>query len=290
MASANQKDPKGAAKPKAPAQAAAKPKAAPDAKPSARLNVAGHQQRDCFLNNPDVLPEWPLESLTAPPSRRRRSRVTHIFFLLDRSGSMSSIQTETIEGFNSFISRAKTSGEKAAVTLALFDDEFDVVTERVTIDKFELINDRRYVPRGMTPLLDAMARTIVLADRAVVGDLVNAEDVLIVAMTDGGENASHHMTNHALARVIADREGLGYEFLYLGANQDSFAEAAQMGVRHAGDWEANERGTRLNLARSERLMRAKMAGTRLDSMTIEQMAITDEDAQLVDEDSKDASR
>lgn len=250
---------------------------------SARLGVGPRRTEPVHLLHPDGLPEWPSDSITFPPSRRRRSQVTHIFFLLDRSGSMEPIQADTIEGFNGFLTRAQQSGERAAITLALFDDEFDVVANRVAIDKFEPIDEQRYVPRGMTPLLDAMARTIVLADRAVIGDVVNADDVLIVVMTDGCENASHHMTNQSLAKVIEHREAAGYEFLYLGANQDSFDEAAKMGVSHSGDWDATQRGARLNLARSERIMRAKMSGTRLDSMSEAELSITDADEKLVDD-------
>ena len=136
----------------------------------------------------------------------------------------------------------------------------------------------------MTPLLDSLGRAIVLADRVVVAGNVGPSDVLVVTVTDGGENASHNVSARRLRQVIQSRERLGYEFLYLGANQDSFSEAANMGVRYARNWNATDRGTRVNMARSGRLMSAKIAGKRLDSLSEENFDLSDADERQVDAD------
>ena len=253
---------------------------------SERLGVARDQgsPRNPEFGNPAALPKWPIRNLELPKRESEPEKVAHIYLLIDRSGSMGSIWDPTVESVNRFVARAKDSGESAVLTVAVFDDEFDVVVDHQPIEDVRVIDPAEFPPRGMTPLFDASGRMLVLADRRVVGGDVSPGDVLIVTVTDGGENASRRMSGDRLRQVIANREGHGYEFLYLGANQDSYAEAAKMGVSTARDWDASDEGTRVNMARAERLMRMKMGGERLACCLELDLDISEADRILADVD------
>lgn len=246
-------------------------------RPSERLNVSG------FNKLPEQPSGWPVEQLSeliAPEGPAVR-RITQIFMVLDRSGSMDVIRSATLEGINAFIERAKESNEEARFTLATFSTDYSLVVDSLDLTAVRALSSRDYQPSGGTALLDAFARTIKLADDHVANGTVVPDDVLFVVMTDGEENSSQHYTRSGLARLIADRERHGYEFLYLGANQDSFDEAASMGVRHAADWDGTEYGAQLNMERASRIAAMKMSGTRLEHMDQSLIEATAEDAERV---------
>jgi Mg-chelatase subunit ChlD len=150
-----------------------------------------------------------------------------IWFLIDRSGSMTSIADDVVTGFDRFFAEQRSVASTATVTVVQFDDEqpHDVIIDRRPLDTVTSIRDR-FAPRGMTPLYDATAR---LLDRAEAhrGD---PDDQLVVILTDGMENASHEWTRDTLFRRISRLRSKGWTFVFLGANQDSYAAGSQMAM------------------------------------------------------------
>ena len=155
--------------------------------------------------------------------------LTHIYFLLDRSGSMTSIRNETIAGFDSFIAEQRKTPGACAVTLAQFDNEYD----EVYVDReFASVPSLELNPRGSTALLDALGRLIVTAGErlAKLSESERPGSVIVGVMTDGYENASQDWT-HAKIKALIEQQTRDYawEFLYLGADQDAIEEGAKMG-------------------------------------------------------------
>jgi len=159
-----------------------------------------------------------------------RSDLTHLYFLLDRSGSMQSIKTDTEGGFAAFIEEQKKAPGECQVTLAQFDDEYDVVyADRPLADVPAL----DLQPRGSTALLDAMGRTITEAGARLAGlpDDQRPGTVIVAIMTDGMENASREWTHPAIKALVTQQSGQwGWQFMYMGADQDAVEVGAQLGV------------------------------------------------------------
>lgn len=162
---------------------------------------------------------------------------THIVVLLDRSGSMDAVKDETISGFNYFLKEQKTVGDNASLTLVQFDSEStDVVHEARPVRDVPNLNGDTYQPRGSTPLLDALGQTINSTGRtlAAIPETNRPDKVVFVAITDGQENASHKFTKARVKEMIDHQtETYNWQFIYLGANQDAFAEAGAVGIRKA---------------------------------------------------------
>jgi Mg-chelatase subunit ChlD len=174
---------------------------------------------------------------------------THICFVLDRSGSMATIADDVVGGFNTFLADQQADGTDAVMTLVQFDtqDPFEVVADAVPIAEMVPLTGATFVPRGATPLLDALARAIahVSARQAKLAQLhVAPDDVLVVAFTDGEENSSVEVTRAQLFGLIKGREAAGWTFAYMGANQDAYAEAGGMGLDagRAAGWAADADG------------------------------------------------
>ncbi len=162
----------------------------------------------------------------------------HIYFVLDRSGSMQSIASDVIGGFNSFLAAQRAEGTDAVMTLVQFDsqDSHEVVVDAVTLDKVRDLHAATFVPRGGTPLFDAMGHAI--ADATIRAEkrraaAEQAEEILFVTFTDGGENQSVEYTKEKVFDLIKRREAAGWTFAYLGANQDAYAEGAAIGYSPA---------------------------------------------------------
>jgi Mg-chelatase subunit ChlD len=162
----------------------------------------------------------------------------HIYFLLDRSGSMESIADDVIGGFNSFLAAQRSDGPDALMTLTQFDsqDAHEVLCDSVTINEVADLTPRSFIPRGGTPLYDAMGHliadaTIRAEKRATSG--LPSEAILCVTFTDGEENQSREYTRDKIFELIKKREDKGWSFAYLGANQDSYAEAGAIGFAPA---------------------------------------------------------
>lgn len=161
--------------------------------------------------------------------------VTHLYLLLDRSGSMESIRADVIGGFNRFLAAQQRDGEDALVTLVQFDsvDPQEVVHDAVPVADVAPLDDATFVPRGGTPLLDATGLLLARAKeraarRAKKGKA--AEEILFVTITDGEENQSREVTREQLVRRITRLEAKGWTFAFLSAGLDAYGEARGMGI------------------------------------------------------------
>ena len=159
--------------------------------------------------------------------------ITELVFILDRSGSMSGLEADTIGGFNSLIKDQKKADGKAFVTTVLFDTEFIYVHDRADINTVPPMTERDYVPRGCTALLDAVGMTI--KHISGIHKYSRPEDVpsktIFVITTDGMENASREYNYSKVKSMIEkEQEKYGWEFIFLGANIDAAATAGSMGI------------------------------------------------------------
>ena len=179
--------------------------------------------------------------------------LTELVMILDRSGSMSGLEDDTIGGFNSMIEKQKKEEGEAYVSVILFDDYSEVLLDRVDIKKVEPMNDKQYYVRGCTALLDAVGGAI--HHIANVHKYAREEDVpektIFIITTDGMENASRQYTYDKVRRMIEkQKEQYHWEFMFLGANIDAVKEASRFGIgrTHAVRYEHDAEGTQLNYA------------------------------------------
>ena len=187
----------------------------------------------------------------APPPKPRRDDGTdvpvHVSFLIDRSGSMSGLQSDVVDGFNGFVAEQRKKPGQCALTLIQFDsnDPYEVIHDAVPVAKVPDLTPEQYSPRGMTPLLDALGTLIEKADARLEG-IEDAEDQIVAVFTDGLENASRQWTREELFDAITDRKNAGWTFVFMGANQDSYAEAGRLGVDASSvqDFRADHLGVR----------------------------------------------
>lgn len=149
-----------------------------------------------------------------------------IAFVLDRSGSMSSVKKDAIGGFNSFLAEQKAQPGEAVFTLALFDDQYDVIHNGIDLQRVPELNERTFVPRGWTALYDAIGRTV----NAIAARTDEGDKVIIAILTDGAENKSREYTRDQIHRLLEEKQAKGWTVIYLGANQDAFAVGSSLGV------------------------------------------------------------
>lgn len=159
--------------------------------------------------------------------------LTHIAFLLDRSGSMHSIKDDTEGGFNAFIAEQRQQGGECRVTLAQFDNEYEEVYRDLPLAEVPAL---RLVPRGSTALLDSIGRLVTSTGErlAVLPEDERPGIVIVGIMTDGHENASREWTHPAVKALIEQQtKTYGWQFLYLGADQDAIEVGSSIGVAAA---------------------------------------------------------
>lgn len=171
------------------------------------------------------------------------TKPVEIVAIIDRSGSMGVIRTDAIGGFNTFIEEQKALDGEARVTIALFDDRYDLLQNGVDLKETVLLNNTNYVPRGSTALLDAIGKTVnTLKERRLNGEVDGA---IITILTDGHENCSKEYTTDQIKTLIQECEKeYGWTFVYLAANQDAFAVGATFGIsaQNAVNFDANGAG------------------------------------------------
>jgi len=176
--------------------------------------------------------------------------LTELVFILDRSGSMEGLERDTIGGYNAMLKKQKDSEGEANVTTVLFDDEFELLHDRIPLGGVALITENEYFVRGSTALLDAIGKTIqkIVNVQKNTAKEMRAGKVLFVITTDGMENASREYTYSRVSQMIAkEKERYGWEFIFLGANIDAVGEAARFGIdasraaRFVNDGEGIER-------------------------------------------------
>jgi uncharacterized protein YegL len=156
---------------------------------------------------------------------------TQIVCILDRSGSMQTRIGDAIGGFNSFIEEQKELDEPATVTVALFDDEYELLYDNVDLSKVKEVTRAEWSPRGMTALHDAIGKTVntVAANHAKMKKADRPNKVLVCIITDGYENASHEYNKSQITSLTKKMERKDWRFIYIGANQDAHAEGTKMG-------------------------------------------------------------
>ena len=167
------------------------------------------------------------EEIISTPTNEK----TQVVCILDRSGSMSSIINDSIGGFNTFLKQQKELKDEATITVALFDDKYDLLYDNIDIKKAEELTNKVWFPRGTTALYDAIGKTInaVKATHARLGNEAPAK-VLVCIVTDGYENASKEYKLDNIKSLIKQCENDDWNFLYLAANQDAFAVGSSFGV------------------------------------------------------------
>ena len=177
--------------------------------------------------------------------------MTELVFILDRSGSMSGLEKDTIGGFNSMIARQKREAGEALVSTVLFDSSCTVIHDRLPLSKVPPLTEREYFTQGCTALLDAVGGAIHHIGN--VHKYARREDVpektMFIITTDGCENASRRYNYETVQRMIRhEKEKYGWEFLFLGANIDAAREAARFGIGadRAVNYKCDQAGTALN--------------------------------------------
>ena len=180
-----------------------------------------------------------------------RKNLTEIVFILDRSGSMSGLEQDTIGGFNSMINQQKNAEGEALVSTILFDNVSEVLHDRINVKDIHPLTDHDYMVRGCTALLDAIGGAI-----HHIGNIhkyARQEDIpehtMFVITTDGMENASRYYSSNKVKEMI-ERQKIkyGWEFLFLGANIDAVETAGLFGIDEdrAVNYQCDSEGTALN--------------------------------------------
>lgn len=186
--------------------------------------------------------------------------LVELVFILDRSGSMSGLESDTIGGFNAMIKSQKTIDGECRVTTVLFDDRYELLHDRINLLGISPLTEKEYYVRGTTALLDAVGRTInkIASVQRNTTEEERAEKVLFVITTDGYENSSREYTYDMVRAMIEkERDKYGWEFLFLGANIDAIETAARFGISkdRAADYHADAEGTRVTYQAMDQAVR-----------------------------------
>ena len=176
---------------------------------------------------------------------------TEIVFILDRSGSMSGLEEDTIGGYNSMLKKQEKEEGEAIITTVLFDHEYEIVHDRTNIKEIKALTEEEYFVRGSTALLDAVGITINKIINAIKNTKKEhqANKVMFVIITDGMENSSREYDYETIKLLIEkQKEKYNWEFVFLGANIDAISTAAKFGIDEdrAANYNADSEGTQLN--------------------------------------------
>ena len=181
---------------------------------------------------------------------KKNNNITELVFILDRSGSMSGLESDTVGGFNSMIEKQKKQNAPCYVSMVLFDDVSEVLYDRVKLGDVQKMTEEQYFVRGCTALMDAIGGAI-----HHIGNIhkyIRNEDVpahtMFVIMTDGMENASCRYSSDRVKQMIErQKEKYGWEFLFIGANIDAVETAARYGIDadRAVNYNADKKGTKI---------------------------------------------
>lgn len=180
-----------------------------------------------------------------------RKDLTEIVFILDRSGSMSGLEADTIGGYNSLIRKQQNETGEAFVSTVLFDDRIEVLHDRVSIDQIKPMNEKEYYVRGCTALLDAVGGAIhhIGNVHKYAREEYRPEKTLFIITTDGMENSSRRYSFDQVKKMVErQKEKYGWEFLFLGANIDAISVAGRFGIHadRAVNYECDAKGTEVN--------------------------------------------
>lgn len=176
--------------------------------------------------------------------------LTELVFILDRSGSMSGLESDTIGGFNGMIEKQRDEAGEVLVSTVLFDDISEVLYDRVDIREIHPMTEKEYFVRGCTALLDAVGGAIkhIKMVRKEMPKEERPEKTIFIITTDGMENASQRYSYDKVKKMIEKRQAKNWEFIFLGANMDAVAEAGRMGIKasRTANFVCDPIGTALN--------------------------------------------
>ena len=200
---------------------------------------------------------------------KKKNNIVDVVFILDRSGSMGGLESDTIGGFNSMLEKQRKIEGKAFITTVLFDDQYELLHDRVNIAKVDNITEKEYFVRGSTALLDAIGKTIAKekAIQDTLGKNEKADKVLFVIITDGLENASREYNSSTVKKLIeTQKEKYGWEFLFLGANIDAIETANTIGINaeRAVNYKSDSIGTKKNYDTLNKAVEEVRSGKDLD--------------------------
>ena len=175
---------------------------------------------------------------------------SELIFIIDKSGSMSGLEKDTIGGFNSLIKKQIKEEGETIVSLVLFDDKIYNVYNRVSIEEVKSLTEKDYVASGCTALLDAIGTTInkISNKYELLEETEKADKVLCIITTDGLENASEEFTYNNIKKLINKKKESNWEFIFLGANIDSVEVADSIGINkeYAVDYKCDKQGIEIN--------------------------------------------
>ncbi|MGN8626021.1 vWA domain-containing protein [Bulleidia sp. HCP3S3_F2] len=172
---------------------------------------------------------------------------SELVFILDRSGSMSGLEKDTIGGFNSLIQKQSKEKGKCYVSCVLFDDVQEVIYDRVPLNEVKKMTQKQYYARGCTALLDAMGGAIHHIGNVHKYSKEEIGKTLFIIITDGLENSSKRYTYVTIKQMVErQKEKYGWEFIFIGANMDVIQEANKFGIDQAVRYACDEEGTELN--------------------------------------------
>ncbi len=162
-----------------------------------------------------------------------KKNLTELVFIVDRSGSMGGLESDTIGGLNATLKKNREVDGDCLVSIVLFDNTSEVIVDRKPIKEVAPLTSAQYQVRGCTALLDAVGDSVRYIQKVqqILPEDYRAENVIFTIITDGLENASNHRSYAEVKHMIKARQREGWEFIFLGANIDAAAEASRMGIR-----------------------------------------------------------
>ncbi|HZJ82177.1 MAG TPA: vWA domain-containing protein [Clostridia bacterium] len=177
--------------------------------------------------------------------------LTELVFILDKSGSMGGLETDTIGGYNSMLTKQQALEGECRITTVLFDNNYELLHDRIDIRAVSPITEKEYAVGGTTALLDAIGRTIHKIGKVQkhTAQDYRAEKVMFVIITDGHENSSREYSVEKVRSLIEDQKAkYGWEFVFLGANIDAAETAEHFGISRdrAQNYHADSQGIELN--------------------------------------------
>lgn len=181
--------------------------------------------------------------------KKNQNNLTELVFILDRSGSMSGLEKDTVGGFNAMIEKQKKEEGACFVTTVLFNQGRETVHDRVKLENVMPLTEKEYYVQGCTALIDAIGFTVRHVES--IHKYARPEDVpahtLFVITTDGLENASKRFSSDEVKRMVEQKKEAGWEFLFIGANIDAVETAKHIGISEdrAVDYNADATGTEL---------------------------------------------
>lgn len=180
-----------------------------------------------------------------------KTQRTELVFILDRSGSMTGLEADTIGGYNAMLEKQRDIPGDCVITTVLFDNRYELLHDRIDIRAVRPITEKEYFVGGCTALLDAIGKTIhkIAAAQKNTAEDYRAEKVMFVIITDGAENSSReYSSDRVKAMIEKEKTRYGWEFVFLGANIDAVETAGRFGIEadRAVDYVPDSEGTQLN--------------------------------------------